>query len=380
MITEVVFTPDVRIGRAPARDADDEICALPELTDVSNACHANAMPASSAWSAAHASQKSLLFSDRLNPELAVANIDLATAGWRDIPAAGLAGDFWRVDKKWYIRDQGHVFEVYSDSGWLPDTLRVRDSHRPLAQGVRIRLQDGQWSVWNAGLLGGGPKRKLTPAQEAAQKRLKQKKNEWVQQTEEALAIREGYVLKGGDGKPLRNRAGETMADLRAFRQRKDVTRALANDCTKKDEEGNVMVGPDNRPVADVTAYKRLVKKESAIKAMFVVLKEDGTPFIDSNGKMVANIPEYERFLEKQTAINANFFKKDSEGKPILGPDGQRIADLKPYRRLIERHSAINVGCFKKGHDGKPILDANGEKVADLKAYYARRKHKLKSTS
>ena len=100
------------------------------------------------------SHRQFLPNGRLDSRLAAVNTD-DTLLYAHNPRETLTGDFYAKNGKYYIKDGVHKFEVYSDSGWQPDTIRVRDPSAPNSQGPLIQCKNGVWLRHQPGLLGGG---------------------------------------------------------------------------------------------------------------------------------------------------------------------------------------------------------------------------------
>ncbi|MBT2375784.1 dermonecrotic toxin domain-containing protein [Pseudomonas fluorescens] len=60
----------------------------------------------------------------------------------DRPGKASTGTFYTHDGKTFIKDQGRVFEVYSDNSW--NTIRLRDPQHPNRLGPPLENQDGIW--------------------------------------------------------------------------------------------------------------------------------------------------------------------------------------------------------------------------------------------
>jgi antitoxin (DNA-binding transcriptional repressor) of toxin-antitoxin stability system len=315
-------------------------------------------------------QRSFLPNGRLNPELALANADLLVEGRPGKPRAGLAGDFWSIGSNWYIRDRQHVYQVYSDGGWMPDTIRVRDPHHPQAQGTRIIFEHGQWQESASGLRAGtGRKRAaMTPTQLAAQERMRSKKVAWRKESLEQRAIDAGFVQRTSDGELAGGSNSRPVADLTAFRQRHDVKEAMDAGFVKKGSDGQPLLGPDLQPVADLPALWRHRKQQRVLNAGFLKKGSDGQPEIGLDGQPIADVAAYDRYTDARAAISAGFVKKDSDGQPMVGDDGRPIADMNAYRRHREAQRAIHAGFVEKGEDGQPVVGDDGRPRADLFAY------------
>lgn len=100
-------------------------------------------------------QRSFMPDGHLNPEFSVINV-IPDELTETKPRQQLAGSFFYKDDKYFIKDNFRLYEVYSDSGWSADSIRLRYPEYPSRQGPLIIYKDGQWRANQAGLKGGGP--------------------------------------------------------------------------------------------------------------------------------------------------------------------------------------------------------------------------------